>query len=72
MVKNQGDVFWIDFDEPTGSEPEYRHPHVVVQNNLFNRSRFNTVIAYFGTLSNKRISQIISGIRLIAEPREVD
>ncbi len=44
MVINQGDVFWIEFHEPQGSEPGYRHPHVVVQNNLFNRSRINTIV----------------------------
>ncbi len=43
MVINQGDVYWIDFDEPSGSEPGYLHPHVVIQNNIFNRSRINTV-----------------------------
>ena len=30
--------------EPIGSEPGYRHPHVVVQNNIFNTSLINTVI----------------------------
>ncbi len=44
MVINQGDIFWIDFGQPSGSEPAYRHPHVVIQNNLFNRSRINTVV----------------------------
>ena len=44
MVINQGDIFWIDFSDPMGSEPGYRHPHVVIQNNLFNRSRINTVV----------------------------
>jgi len=43
-VINQGDVFWIDLDEPIGSSPGYSHPHVVIQNNVFNRSRLNTVI----------------------------
>ena len=41
---NQGDVFWIDFGEPSGSEPAFRHPHVVIQNNVFNRSRIRTVV----------------------------
>jgi mRNA interferase MazF len=41
---NQGDIFWVDLGEPTGSGPGYRHPHVVVQNNLFNRSRIGTVV----------------------------
>ena len=40
----QGDVFWIDLGEPRGSAPGYRHPHVVVQNNIFNQSRINTVV----------------------------
>ena len=29
---------------PFGSEPGYRRPFVVVQNNLFNRSRLQTVV----------------------------
>lgn len=118
MVINQGDVFWIEFHEPEGSEPGYRHPHVVIQNNLFNRSRINTVVVCtltsnlkranapgnvtlnkgeanlpkksvanisqlftvnksdlsekIGTLSKDRISDILRGIRLLTEPREVD
>ena len=44
MVIHQGDVFWIDLEEPKGSEPGYRHPHVVIQNNLFNRSKIGTVV----------------------------
>ena len=44
MVINQGDLFWIDLDEPKGSGPGYRHPHVVIQNNLFNKSQINTVV----------------------------
>ncbi|MBI4680328.1 MAG: type II toxin-antitoxin system PemK/MazF family toxin [Nitrospirae bacterium] len=44
MVINQGDVFWVELGEPYGSEPGYRHPHVVVQNNIFNCSRINTVV----------------------------
>ena len=54
MVINQGDVFWIEFDEPSGSESGYRHPHVVIQNNLFNRSRINTVVVCTLTSNLKR------------------
>ena len=118
MVINQGDIFWIDFSPPDGSEPGYRHPHLVIQNNLFNRSRINTVVVCtltsnmkragapgnivlskaeanlpkksvvnisqiftvnksdlsekIGTLSKKRILQVLQGIRLLTEPREVD
>ena len=44
MVINQGDIFWIDLDELVGSAPGYRHPHVVIQNNVFNSSRINTAV----------------------------
>ncbi len=54
MVINQGDVFWVDLTEPSGSEPGYRHPHVVIQNNLFNRSRINTVVVCAVTSNIKR------------------
>lgn len=39
MVINQGDIYWMELDEPVGAEPGYKHPHVIVQNNLFNRSQ---------------------------------
>ena len=112
----QGDVFWIDMDDPYGSEPGGRRPYVVVQNNMFNMTRINTVVLCaitanqnqafspgnvllnrreanlprqsvvnisqvvtldkqflserIGTLSSKRIQEIISGLRLLLEPRE--
>lgn len=44
MVINQGDIFWVDLDDPLGSEPGYRRPYVVIQNNLFNQSRIHTVV----------------------------
>jgi mRNA interferase MazF len=118
MVISQGDIFWVELDEPTGSGPGYIHPHVVIQNNVFNRSRINTVVVcaltsnlkraaapgnillesgeanlpkqsvvvvsqiftvdknqlgeHIGTLSKKRIRQILDGIKLLIEPRELE
>lgn len=118
MVINQGDMYWVEVDEPTGSEPGYTHPHVVVQNNLYNQSKIRTVIVcvltsnlkyadvpgnvllekgeanlpkasvvnvsqiftidktqlgeYIGALSSKRINQILDGISLFLEPRDLD
>lgn len=114
----QGDVFWVDLGEPSGSGPGYRHPHVVIQNNVFNRSRLNTVVVCvltsnlkrakapgnillekgeanlpkqsvvnvsqiftvdkgdlvekIGTLSHQRVRQILDGILLLMEPRDID
>jgi mRNA interferase MazF len=44
MVIKQGDVFWVNLGEPSGSGPGYRHPHVVVQNDVFNQSRISTTV----------------------------
>jgi mRNA interferase MazF len=114
----QGDVYWITLAEPSGSSPGYRHPHVVVQNNVFNESRIDTTVVctltsnlkrasapgnvlldtgeaglskpsvvlvsqlftvdksdlseHSGTVSKKRVRQILDGIRLLTEPREVE
>jgi mRNA interferase MazF len=54
MVISQGEIHWIDLEEPQGSEPGYRHPHVVVQNNLFNHSRIRTVLVCPLTSNLKR------------------
>ena len=54
MVINQGDIFWITLGEPAGSSPGYRHPHVVIQNNLFNQSRINTAVVCTLTTNLKR------------------
>ena len=113
----QGDIYWVELEEPSGSEPGYAHPHVVVQNNVFNLSRIRTVIVcplttnlkradapgnvlldegegnlskqsvvnvsqvftvdksqlgeYIGTLSPTRAREILDGILLALEPREV-
>src|SRR6202789_3906179 len=40
----QGQVYWIDFGSTAGSAPAERHPCVVVQNNVFNRSAIRTTV----------------------------
>ncbi len=44
MVISQGDIFWVNLPIPSGSAPGYRHPHVIIQNNLFNYSRISTIV----------------------------
>lgn len=65
----QGDVFWVDLGEPVGSAPGYLHPHVVVQNNAFNRSRINTVVVCALTSNLKRAS---SPGNVLLEPGEAN
>jgi len=40
----QGQVYWIDFGPTSGSAPADRHPCVVVQNDIFNRSAIQTSV----------------------------
>lgn len=45
MAINQGDIYWIQGDGGAGSElGVYPHPYVVVQENVFNHSRIDTVV----------------------------
>jgi len=41
---NRGDLFWIAPDDSRGPAPDYSHPHVVVQEDVFNHSRITTVV----------------------------
>lgn len=114
----QGDIYSVDLGELVGSSPGYMHPHVVIQNNVFNQSRINTVLVcaltsnlrradapgnvllsekeanlpkrsvvvvtqiltvdksqvgeFVGRLSVGRVRQIIDGIKLVTEPRDVE
>ena len=54
MVIQQGEIYWVDLGTQSGSEPGYRHPHIVIQNNLFNASKINTVVVCALTSNIKR------------------
>ncbi len=41
---NRGDIFWMAPDDSRGPAPSYSHPHVVVQDDVFNHSRITTVV----------------------------
>jgi mRNA interferase MazF len=40
----QGEVYWLDFGSIRGSAPADRHPCVVVQSDVFNRSLIATTV----------------------------
>jgi mRNA interferase MazF len=40
----RGQIWWVDFAEPRGSEPGYRHPVLVLQRDEVNASQINTVV----------------------------
>lgn len=41
---HRGDLFWIGPDDSRATEAPYAHPHVVVQDDVFNHSRVATVV----------------------------
>jgi mRNA interferase MazF len=65
MVIAQGEIWWADLDEPTGSEPGFRRPVVVVQGDAFNRSSLQTVVCVALT-SNLRWGEAPGNVRLPA------
>jgi mRNA interferase MazF len=50
----QGGVYWLDFGPAAGSAPAERHPCVVVQSDLFNRSRIATTVVCIITSNLER------------------
>lgn len=41
---NRGEIWWANLPEPTGSNPSYRRPVLIVQSDHFNRSKINTTV----------------------------
>lgn len=54
---NRGDVFWIRPDDSRGPVPSYSHPHVVVQDDVFNHSRITTVVVCALTSNLQRANE---------------
>lgn len=44
MNISQGDIFWFNLPPANDSEPGYRRPVVVIQNNIFNKSNIGTTV----------------------------
>ena len=39
-----GEIWWVDFQEPRGSAPAFVRPGIIVQNDELNNSEINTTI----------------------------
>ena len=66
MVVERGQIWWADLGEPDGSEPGFRRPLLVVQNDAFNRSRLRTTLAVVLT-SNMRLLDAPGNVLLSAK-----
>jgi len=40
----RGEIWWADFGIPFGSEPGFRRPVLIIQDDDFNRSKIRTVV----------------------------
>jgi mRNA interferase MazF len=63
LVISQGEVWWAEVPEPTGSGPGFRRPVVVVQGDALNHSRIATVVCVPLT-SNVRWADAPGNVRL--------
>jgi mRNA interferase MazF len=63
MVIAQGEVWWANLAEPTGSAPGFRRPVVVIQGDSFNRSRIATVVCVALT-SNLKLADAPGNVAL--------
>jgi mRNA interferase MazF len=44
VIIQRGDIFWIAPDPSAAAADSYAHPHVVVQDDVFNHSRIDTIV----------------------------
>lgn len=50
----RGEIWWTNLGEPSGSEPGYRQPAVIVSANDFNKTPIKTLIVIFFTTNAAR------------------
>lgn len=62
----RGEIWWADLGEPRGSEPGYRRPVLIVQDDHFNRSNLATVIVLSLT-SNRKYETMPGNVSLPKE-----
>jgi mRNA interferase MazF len=54
---NRGDIFWVGPEAARGSVPGNAHPHVVIQDDVLNRSRVESVVVCAATTNLKRAGE---------------
>jgi mRNA interferase MazF len=68
---SQGEIWWADLPAPTGFEPGFRRPVVIVQGDAFNRSELRTVVCVALT-SNVRWGEAPGNVLLPARATRLD
>jgi len=59
----RGEIWWANLPDPVGSEPGYRRPVLVIQDDTFTQSQISTVIVVIIT-SNIRLAEAPGNVLL--------
>jgi mRNA interferase MazF len=59
----RGEIWWANLPDPVGSEPGYRRPVLIIQDDTFNQSRISTVIVVILT-SNIQLAEAPGNVLL--------
>jgi mRNA interferase MazF len=59
----RGEIWWANLPDPAGSEPGYRRCVLIIQDDIFNQSRINTVIVVIIT-SNTQLAEAPGNVLL--------
>lgn len=59
----RGEIWWANLPDPVGSEPGYRRPVLVIQDDTFTQSRISTVIIVILT-SNIQLAEAPGNVLL--------
>jgi len=59
----RGEIWWANLPDPVGSEPGYRRPVLIIQDDIFTQSRINTVIVVIIT-SNTQLAEAPGNVLL--------
>ncbi len=62
----RGEIWWANLPDPVGSEPGYRRPVLIIQDDTFTQSRISTVIVVIVT-SNTRLAEAPGNVLLPCE-----
>ncbi len=62
----RGEIWWVDFGIPFGSEPGRRRPSIIVQSDAFNQTQMHTTIVIPLT-SNLRLADFPGNLLISAE-----
>lgn len=62
----RGEIWWASLPAPIASEPGYRRPVLIVQDDTFTQSRINTVIVIIIT-SNIQLAEAPGNVLLLSQ-----